>query len=160
MFLNKDWDKIDKAARIRISNMLILALNNFEFKWETNINDYGNYVNNEFLDEDGDFCQYLQYLPHKYSDELPFINIKPIIDKKMRLSNSYSTFILDNLGFLFIENEESVYPAFEGLFIEFLEAKDASVFSFLMGDDHEPAYNLSQRLQSAIDGYISEESVI
>jgi uncharacterized protein (TIGR02391 family) len=158
VFLSSDWKLLNKAVRLRLIEILLGSLNNFDFKWDTTTDENGNYQNYEYLDEDGDLCTYLKYLPHEYSNEFSFITIKSIIDKKMRMGEKYAKHILQNIHYIFCDKNDVIYPAFEDLLIELLGNGYECVYSFLESETGEPLYQYSEKLSNAIKSYIEVKS--
>ena len=156
IFLSDSWELVNKSSQMRIANLLLTSFSKFEFISETQTNKSGNYETVEYPDQNAELSVYLRYLPHKYSDDVPFPLIKNIIENKLLQGEQYADFILSNFYFYLLDNNESVYPAFESIFCSMLSNGSKEVYNFLINNNGEPIYSISSKLLKSIRSFESK----
>lgn len=162
LFALKDsWQKIERAARIRVESILIKALKNLHFDEFQATNEYNNYYTEYEINEDGLMAAYLKYIPLPLTKKIPITHVHNLIKTKLEKGSHYVDYILKSFhGFLF-KDHEYLYRYYNETVIKLLKDRDQTIYKELTSgsvdnEDFNPYYNYDNVVKNAIIEYERE----
>jgi len=164
VFALKDvWNEIEKAARIRIEGLLIIALENIHFNEIQATNEYNNYYTDYEINEDGLLSTYLRFIPLPFTKKIPITQIISILINKLEHGSNYVGFILKYFHTFIFKDDRYLYRSFNDTVIKLLKDGNQTIYkeltSGLVIDDGEvdPFYEYDDIVKAAIRQFEKDE---
>ncbi|MBA7543692.1 hypothetical protein ES705_36029 [subsurface metagenome] len=152
-FSNK-WDLFKPASKLRAENILITALKDMNYNYETGENQYGNYETFMTVNEEWDLAVYLNYIIRKLirieSDE----EISDTILNKIKHADEFRKYIFTAFKKAILTASNTISEKYNSIIIEFLNNDDKITFDFIKECKHDKhKINVADEILNAFNDF-------